>query len=152
MKDAIKHIPKEKLRDLPGWKNAPIPICMGGDYRALTWCCKPGSTLTFGYKCLRDIKLQEIGMTPDDFIRVKEEFSKKYQWDSNYPCFGSFSYCCMRRGGCDLRDPGLKKRYPNLEFADIQKEYYIRKKELAEIILKCAKNNEIVSGFLEIGS
>ena len=72
----------DKLRDLPGWKNnAPVPICMGGDYRALTFCCKPGFSLTFGYKCRRDEALQEIGISTEEFIRIKERLSKEaWRW------------------------------------------------------------------------
>ena len=77
MVQALKKIPKELLRDIPGWKNAPVPICMGGDYRALTWCCKPGLPLTFADKCKRDQKLKEIGMSADEFIRIKDDFSEQ---------------------------------------------------------------------------
>ncbi|MHA1729735.1 MAG: hypothetical protein ACTSWY_13550 [Promethearchaeota archaeon] len=62
-KKGIGKIPVEFLRNLPGWKNAPVPICMNGDYRALSWCCIPGESLTFGYKCQRDKRLKEIGMS-----------------------------------------------------------------------------------------
>lgn len=144
-----KYVSKEYLRDLPGWKDAPVPICMGGDYRALSWCCKPGSTLTFGYKCLRDQKLKEIGVSPKRFIEIKEQFSKEHEWDSDYPCFGSFSYCCMRRGGCSHRDLGLKVRYPDKSFEEIFEEYVKQKKILAKLILKDAKNQDTVKVFLE---
>ena len=66
----------DKVRDIPGWgSNAPIPICMDGDHRALTFCCKPGHSLTFGNKCRRDKKLSEIGLSEEDFISIKEKFS-----------------------------------------------------------------------------
>jgi predicted metal-binding transcription factor (methanogenesis marker protein 9) len=59
----MANIDQDKLRDLPGWeKDAPVPVCMNGDYRALTFCCKPGFSLTFGFKCQRDEKLKEIGI------------------------------------------------------------------------------------------
>lgn len=147
--DKLKEIPKDMLRDLPGWKNAPIPVCMGGDYRALSWCCKPGSALTFGFKCRRDERLNELGMTPQEFIKIKEEFSKEHDWDSNYPCFGSFSYCCMRRGGCGRRDPGLKRKNPNKNMDEIMEEYYFLKKELANIILKKVKNQDLVKDLID---
>lgn len=132
---------KDKLRDLPGWeKNAPVPICMGGDYRALTFCCKPGHSLTFGYKCKRDEKLLEIGITPEEFIKIKEEFSKENDWDSDITCFGSISYCCMRSGGCPRRDAALVERYPNMEFDDIMKLYFQKKKELSQRILESVKD------------
>ena len=73
----------DKLRDLPGWeKVAPIPLCMGGDYRALTFCCKPGYSLAFAFKCRRDEILSELGLSPEEFIKIKEEFSKENNWDS----------------------------------------------------------------------
>jgi len=146
---ALNRISKENLRDLPGWENAPIPICMGGDFRALTWCCKPGSSLTFGYKCLRDEKLNEIDLSLEKFIYIKEEFSMINQWDSPYPCFGSISYCCMRRGGCHQRDSALIERYPNLEFSAVLEEYYSRKKELAKLLLKAAQNQKKVCDFID---
>ena len=65
-------IDPDKLRDLPGWeKIAPIPLCMGGDYRALTFCCKPGYFLTFAFKCRRDKKLSELGVSPEEFIILR---------------------------------------------------------------------------------
>jgi len=134
---------EDKIRNLPGWeKNAPVPICMGGDYRALTFCCKPGYSLTFGFKCRRDERLDELGLGQDEFIRVKEEFSKENNWDSDLVCFGSLSYCCMRQGGCPRRDLALVERYPEKSIEDIMKTYYIKKKELAKRILKCVDNIE----------
>ncbi|MFX1340227.1 MAG: hypothetical protein ACFFDK_16570, partial [Promethearchaeota archaeon] len=101
-------IDPNNLRDLPGWeKNAPIPLCMGGDYRALTFCCKPGYSLTYIFKCRRDETLEELGLSKDEFKRIKEDFSKENNWSSDAVCFGSFSYCCMRRNGCPRRDIGL---------------------------------------------
>ncbi|MFX1235243.1 MAG: hypothetical protein ACFFBY_11910 [Promethearchaeota archaeon] len=127
----------EKLRDIPGWeKNAPIHICMGADYRGLTFCCKPGHSLTFEFKCKRDKILQEIGMSSQEFINIKENFSKENNWDSNLVCFGSLSYCCMRRGGCERRDPALKVRYPDKSKEERMQIYYKKKKELAKRILE----------------
>ncbi len=137
------HLRSDKLRDLPGWRyNAPVPICMGGDYRALTFCCKPGHSLTFGYKCKRDKVLSEIGLSAKEFINIKETFSKDNNWDSDIVCFGSISYCCMRRGGCPKRDFALKMRYPNLEGEQLLEQYYKKKKELAKKILEKVTNNQ----------
>ncbi len=128
---------KEKLRDLPGWeKNAPVPICMGGDYRALTFCCKPGYSLTFGFKCRRDQTLAELNVNQDEFIKIKEKFSHKYEWDSDLVCFGSLSYCCMRRGGCERRDLALMRKYPSMTPQERIKFYFEKKKELSRIILE----------------
>ena len=131
------NLDKEKLRDLPGWEgDAPVPICMGGDYRALTFCCKPGFSLTFGFKCKRDEKLKEIRMSPEEFISIKEDFSKENNWDSETVCFGSISYCCMRAGGCPRRDVALVMRYPGKTIEEIMKIYYQKKKELSKKILE----------------
>ena len=132
---------KDKLRDIPGWeKNAPVPICMGGDYRALTFCCKPGYSLTFGFKCKRDKALSELGLTHEKFIEIKEQFSKEHDWDSDIVCFGSMSYCCMRRGGCPRRDTALKNLYPEMGKRERLKHYFEKKKELAKRILRNVKD------------
>lgn len=137
------NLDKDKLRDLPGWeKNAPVPICMGGDYRALTFCCKPGFSLTFGFKCRRDEKLLELGITPEEFTKIKEDFSKENDWDSDIPCFGSISYCCMRAGGCPRRDVALVERYPGKGIQEIMKIYFEKKKELARNILESVTDPE----------
>ena len=133
----------ERIRDIEGWeKNAPIPICMGGDYRALTFCCKPGYSLTFGFKCQRDENLRELKISPEEFIRIKENFSEKNDWDSDIVCFGSISYCCMRRGGCPRRDLALSIRYPDLSQEQFMKLYFQKKKELSKIILESVKDPE----------
>ena len=132
----------DKLRDLPGWKGAPIHICMDADYRGLTFCCKPGYSLTFGYKCKRDEILDEINLSPEEFMRVKEEFSRENDWDSDIVCFGSMSYCCMRRGGCPRRDLALIQRYPNKTKEEIMEIYYKNKRELAIRILKAVNDPE----------
>lgn len=145
----IEKISKKYLRDIPGWKNAPIPVCMGGDYRALSWCCKPGYSLTFGFKCLRDKRLSEIGLSSEEFEAIKEQFSKERGWDSKYTCFGSFSYCCMRRGGCSRRDAGFREKWPDKTYDEIYEEYAREKRKLAIELLKAAKKKEIVKDLLE---
>ncbi|TKJ20073.1 MAG: methanogenesis marker 9 domain-containing protein [Promethearchaeota archaeon Loki_b32] len=127
----------EKLRDVPGWKGAPIHICMGADYRGLTFCCKPGYSLTHAFICKRDKILTEIGLTPEEFIQIKVEFSNENNWDSEVVCFGSLSYCCMRRNGCPRRDLALVERYPNKSLEEIMKIYFNKKKELSKRILEC---------------
>ncbi len=139
----MTNIEQDKLRDLPGWEiNAPVPICMGGDYRALTFCCKPGFSLTFGFKCQRDDKLRELGIDPGEFVRIKEEFSEENEWESDYVCFNSISYCCMRRGGCPRRDVVLVERYPGIPLEDIMKIYFQKKKELSKKILESVNNQK----------
>jgi len=145
---------EDKVRDLSGWKkDAPIPICMGGDYRALTFCCKPGFSLTFGFKCNRDNILRELKLTPEELIHIKEQFSKENNWDSELVCFGSISYCCMRRGGCPKRDLALTIRYPNLTKEEFMKIYFQKKKELSQRILESIIDQEAktkVKPFLEL--
>ncbi|TFF86019.1 MAG: methanogenesis marker 9 domain-containing protein [Promethearchaeota archaeon] len=133
----MEELEKDKLRDLPGWEeNAPVPICYGGDYRALTFCCKPGYSLTFGFKCLRDQTLKELGLTQEEFIKIKEQFSKENDWDSDIVCFGSISYCCMRSGGCPRRDTALAMRYAGKGKEEFMKIYFEKKKELSKLILE----------------
>ncbi|MHA1913135.1 MAG: methanogenesis marker 9 domain-containing protein [Promethearchaeota archaeon] len=139
----MPRIEEDKLRDIPGWeKNAPVPVCMGGDYRALTFCCKPGHSLTFGFKCMRDEKLEELGISAEEFIKIKEDFSKENDWESEVTCFGSISYCCMRRGGCPRRDVALAKRYPGMPIEEIMELYFQKKKELSRRILESIKNQK----------
>ena len=144
----------EKVRDIEGWeKNAPIPVCMGGDYRALTFCCKPGYSLTFGFKCQRDEKLKELGISSEEFIEIKETFSEENDWNSDIVCFGSISYCCMRRGGCPRRDLALSIRYPDISQEQFMKLYFQKKKELSKIILESVKNPEakkIASEYIDL--
>ena len=134
---------EDKVRDLSGWERiAPIPICMGGDYRALTFCCKPGYSLTFGFKCNRDNILKELKLTPEEFMNIKDQFSKENNWDSELVCFGSISYCCMRSGGCPKRDLALTIRYPNLTKEEFMKVYFQKKKELSKRILESVIDQE----------
>jgi len=143
----------DKLRDVLGWKNAPIHICMDADYRGLTFCCKPGHSLTFGFKCKRDEAIKELGISPEEFIKIKEEFSKDNDWDSDLVCFGSISYCCMRRGGCPRRDPALEKSYSDKTKEEYMKIYYEKKKQLAKKILESVKdpqNKKKVRPYLDL--
>ena len=135
-------IDPEKLREIPGWKDAPIHICMDADYRGLTFCCKPGYSLTFAFKCKRDETLEHLGISQEEFITIKEKFSNENNWDSKLTCFGSLSYCCMRKNGCPKRDEALQKRYPQKNREDFMKIYYRKKKELSKIILEAVKNPE----------
>ena len=146
-------IDPEKIRNIPGWHDAPIHICMDADYRGLTFCCRPGYSLTFAFKCKRDEVLNEIGMSAEEFIRIKDDFSKENDWDSEIVCFGSLSYCCMRRGGCQRRDPALIKRYPGKSRDEIMEIYFTKKKELARRILEGVKKpqgKEKVKPYLDL--
>ncbi|MHA1681357.1 MAG: hypothetical protein ACTSUE_10130 [Promethearchaeota archaeon] len=143
-------VKKQLLRDVPGWKNAPVPACFGGDPRSLTFCCHPGYSLTFGFKCQRDALLEKCGLSKNDFVKIKDAFSKKQGWDDPGVCFKSISYCCMRRGGCPAgRDDALRSRYPGKGWEDVLKEYFSRKKQLAVLLLDACKNRDVVEPFLE---
>lgn len=134
---------EDKVRDIPGWeKIAPVPLCMGGDFRALTFCCKPGHSLTYAFKCKRDETLKELRISPEKFMEIKEKFSKENEWDSDVVCFGSLSYCCMRRGGCPNRDYALSLRYPDKSHQEMMKTYFQKKKELSKIILEAVQDPE----------
>ncbi|MBD3230509.1 MAG: hypothetical protein GF329_20185 [Candidatus Lokiarchaeota archaeon] len=137
------------MRNVPGWRNAPVPACYGGDYRSLTFCCHPGYNLTFSFKCMRDKLLKEIGLSKERFVEIKDQFSKEHNWDAPTLCFRSLSYCCMRRGGCPGdRDNVLKALYPNDNFDDTLREYFKRKRLLAIRLLKAAKRQNLVKPYI----
>ncbi len=136
----LDKISNKYLRNLDNWPNAPVPICMGGDYRALTWCCKPGHSLTFGFKCMRNKRLKEIGITSKQFMKIKNEFSQEHNWDAPETCFGSLSYCCMRNGGCFRRDGALKRVYAGDNIDTAKAKYFAKKRKLAQKILKAVDN------------
>jgi predicted metal-binding transcription factor (methanogenesis marker protein 9) len=138
----ISKIPKKLLRDIDNWDNAPVPLCMGGDIRALTFCCKPGFSLTFGFKCMRDEVLKDLNLSGKKFIKIKEEFSDEHGWDAPESCFGSLSYCCMRNGGCYRRDMALARIYSGMSFEEAKAEYFRLKKILSEKILNYIENNK----------
>ncbi|MBN1217053.1 MAG: hypothetical protein JXA99_16645 [Candidatus Lokiarchaeota archaeon] len=134
----------KKVREIPGWgKDAPVPICIGGDYRALTFCCKPGYYLSSGDKCKRDERLAEICLSIEKYIMIKEEFSNQNNWNSDLVCFGSLSYCCMRRRGCSKRDIVLETLYPNLTMSERLELYFENKKILSKKLLESSENEKI---------
>jgi predicted metal-binding transcription factor (methanogenesis marker protein 9) len=98
---------------------------------------------------MRDQRLAEIGLTPEEFVQLKEEFSILNRWEGSMCCFGSLAYCCMRQGGCSRRDIDLVRRYPNKERGEIMAEYFRLKRQLARILLTHAKNQEKVQDFIE---
>ena len=141
-----------------GSKNAPVPACFGGDPRSITFCCHPGYNLTFSYKCQRANMLRRIGMSNDQFVLIKDEFAEKNCWEDSRVCFGSLSYCCMRRDGCPGgRDLVLFEKYGgnnskvirNGEKWDhVRMKYFSLKKELALILLRAAKNQNEVEPYV----
>ena len=145
-------IDEKKVRHLPGWKFAPVPVCFGGDIRALAFCCHPGFNLTHSSICRRRFALEKVGLSETEYIKIKDEFSKRIGWEDPRVCFKSLSYCCMRRNGCpNTRDFVLYELYGDEKtpWEVIQKEYFSRKRLLCIEILKKAKNKELVKPYLE---
>lgn len=137
-----------KLRDVPGWEQAPVPVCMGGDARGLTFCCKPGHPLMFADKCRRDAVLSRIGLSQHEFVRIKDAFSRQRDWDCDDVCFGSLAYCCMRRRGCPAgRDAMLCKLYGESVALEV---YFDKKRELARLLLQAAEKGEEVEHLLPL--
>lgn len=131
----------EKVRNVPGWEDAPVPVCFGGDVRALAFCCKYVHAMPPGYECRRDEKLAEIGLSVEKFIHIKEEFSQTEDrdWHSDHVCWGSLAYCCLRTSGCRLRDTALKEKYPGQDKDTVFEEYFSQKKILARRLLEAGE-------------
>ncbi|MHA1131927.1 MAG: hypothetical protein ACTSQI_14065 [Candidatus Helarchaeota archaeon] len=145
-------IDEKKTRDVPGWRFAPVPVCFGGDFRALAFCCHPSYGLTHSAICRRKVTLKKIGLSEDEYVKIKDTFSKQHNWDDPRVCFKSLSYCCMRRNGCpNTRDYVLFELYGDIDtpWEVIQKEYFSRKRILSIELLKRAKNKELVNPYLE---
>lgn len=145
---------REFIREVPGWSDAPVPICHGGDLRALTFCCHPDYPLTFSAICLREKALREAGLTPSRYVEIKDWFSKRVGWDSPDVCFGSLSYCCMRRRGCPgERDRVLRRLYGE-PFERALEEYFLRKRILAVHLLRETAGELVrreIEGILQTG-
>jgi len=143
---------ESNIRNLPGWKNAPVPICFGGDIRALAFCCHPKYNLTHSSICRRKITLEKIGLTEEQYIQIKDAFSEDHNWGDPRVCFKSLSYCCMRRDGCpNTRDYVLYELYgdSSTPWSTIQQEYFSRKRLLCIEILKGAKKKALIKPFLD---
>lgn len=137
-----------KLRDVPGWERAPVPVCMGGDARGLTFCCKPGHPLMFADKCRRDALLSRIGLSQLEFVSIKDAFSHERKWDCDEVCFGSLAYCCMRRRGCPAgRDTMLYELYGESTAMEV---YFDEKRKLARLLLEAAEKREEVEHLLPL--
>lgn len=101
---------------------------------------------------MRDETLSEVGINAKEFIKIKEDFSEENEWDSDVVCFGSISYCCMRRNGCSKRDVALLERYPETPMEEILEIYFQKKKELSKKILENVKDKkkEDVKPYLDL--
>ena len=107
------------------WKDAPKHICRGGDLRGIAYCCMPIKP------CPLLIALQILGLSRDEYIRLKEEFGKKTKLGlGKETCFGSLVWCCKITKPCPFRDRALE------EYNITPEEYMELKRELAEYIIK----------------
>ncbi|MDD1774409.1 MAG: methanogenesis marker 9 domain-containing protein [Methanobacterium sp.] len=103
------------------WEDSPSHVCRGGDKRALTFCCPPVKPCPVIY-ALEDAKL-----TPQDYIKIKENFGEKTRLGyGEGTCFGSLVWCCKPSKPCPLRDIVLRR-------IDMTEDEYMKlKKDLSE--------------------
>jgi putative methanogenesis marker domain 9 len=103
------------------WDDSPSHVCRGGDKRALTFCCPPVKPCPVIY-ALEDAKL-----TPQDYIKIKENFGEKTRLGyGEGTCFGSLVWCCKPSKPCPLRDMVLRR-------IDMTEDEYMKlKKDLSE--------------------
>ncbi len=107
------------------WNNPPSHICRGGDLRGLAFCCPPVKG------CAIYNALSFLGMTPEEFIKIKEDFGKKTKLGKgSNTCFGSFVWCCKNTKPCPYRNNEMRKI--NLS----EEEYMKLKYELSKEIIK----------------
>lgn len=128
--EVINHLVDEvvSFQAMTGWYNAPKHICGGGDVRALTFCCPPVKP------CAVHDVLKQIGMTPQEFTRLKLSFIQGTPLEyGEGTCFGSMAWCCKITKPCFLRDSVLART----QLSDV--EYMKIKKKMAEYILKHRK-------------
>ena len=131
------------IRNVPGWEDAPVPLCHGGDPRALTFCCDPRCSLAHEQRCVLIRTLDKIGLSKEEYIQIKEKFTEEMGWSNDQSCFGSLAFCCMRSKGCYRRDPEVERLCNSFE------DYYRKKRILAVRILKSARNNELVESYIK---
>ncbi|MDD2643462.1 MAG: methanogenesis marker 9 domain-containing protein [Methanobacteriaceae archaeon] len=125
-----------------GWDDAPSHICRGGDVRGLAFCCPPVKP------CPVMNALREVGITPQEYIKIKEDFAKNTRLGEGAgTCFGSLVWCCKTSKPCPLRDMVLR----NINMSP--DEYLTLKKELSEALVgntedDCEENiNALVDAF-----
>lgn len=115
-----------------GWEDAPAHVCRGGDARGLAFCCPPVKP------CPVHMKLEEIGISPQEFVNIKQEFGSKTKLKAGAnTCFGSLVWCCKASKPCPLRDMELQANGISHD------EYMSLKKQLADEILKHAKTKSV---------
>lgn len=100
------------------WENAPSHICRGGDKRGLAFCCPPGKP------CPIMGTLDEVGLTPEEYIGIKNKFAKETRLGEGVgTCFGSLVWCCKPSKPCPLRDMTLKNiNMTHDEYLDLKRQ------------------------------
>ncbi|MBX7076626.1 MAG: methanogenesis marker 9 domain-containing protein [Methanobacteriaceae archaeon] len=127
-----------------GWDDAPSHICRGGDVRGLAFCCPPVKP------CPVMNALREVGITPQEYINIKEDFAKNTRLGEGAgTCFGSLVWCCKTSKPCPLRDMVLR----NINMS--QDEYLTLKRELSEALVgnkedDCEENIDALVNAFEI--
>lgn len=108
-----------------GWYNSPKQLCRGGDIRSLAFCCMPVKP------CPLLPTLEEIQMTPQEFVKIKMEGVKDTVLDEGAgTCFGSLAYCCKDTTPCMFRDS-------TLNHGGVKKVTYMQeKRKLSDKIMK----------------
>lgn len=107
-----------------GWYNAPKQLCRGGDVRSLAFCCMPVKP------CPLLPTLEKYHITPQEFVTLKEEFTKSTPLEKGEnTCFGSLAYCCKDTTPCMFRDATLRQ-------SGIKRSVYMNsKRDLSKKIL-----------------
>jgi predicted metal-binding transcription factor (methanogenesis marker protein 9) len=134
--------PKSLIRNVPGWDDAPVPLCFGGDVRAITFCCDPRYPLAFESKCIRHAVLERIGLSEEEYIEIKGEFSDEFGWADERVCFRSLSFCCLRGHGCPRRDEVVFGKCGSFD------DYFLKKRLLSVRLLSEARNKELVEPYI----
>jgi putative methanogenesis marker domain 9 len=100
------------------WEDSPSHVCRGGDKRALTFCCPPVKP------CPVVFALEEAGITPQEYIEIKEKFGEKTRLGQGEgTCFGSLVWCCKPSKPCPLRDMVLRRiEMSTEEYMDLKQE------------------------------
>lgn len=120
------------------WRDAPSHICRGGDLRGLAFCCPPVKNCPLHYA------LELLKMSPEEYVRIKEEFGRKTRLgEGRGTCFNSLVWCCKISKPCPLRDKVLR------EIGMSKEEYMELKKKLAQEILRRSRFFKEAVEFLE---
>ncbi|HII08425.1 MAG TPA: methanogenesis marker 9 domain-containing protein, partial [Methanosphaera sp.] len=88
--------------------------------------------------CPVHTKLAEVGLSPQEFVNIKQEFGSKTKLGAGAAtCFGSLVWCCKDSKPCPLRDMELEANGISHD------EYMTLKKQLSEEILKHTNLNTV---------